>query len=521
MWSRAKVALFVMLVVLASQAANAKTLRWSGKGDVTSMDPYAFYTTVNSEFLGHLYESLVRLDRSLKFEPALATSWERIEPTLWRFHLRRDVKFHNGNPFSADDVVASLKRASDPNSPYLTATSQIQDVKKVDDLTVDVILKGKYPLILNDLAGVGIMNKAWMEQNNTLQPVNPAKGEESYATVNANGTGPFMLKSRRPDAETVLIANPAWWDKATHNIDEVVFRPIALDATRTAALLSGELDLITPAPLQDIDRIKSNPNLEAVIGQQVRVLMWGFNQAAPELKSSNIKGRNPFADIRVREALYRALDNNTLSQRIMRGMSKLTASVVAPQIQGYDPSLAETMAPYDLEAARKLLAEAGYPNGFEVSMDCSTDEFVNAEQLCQATAAMWARIGVKVNLTALPASQYNRKLLAGECDLYIIGWANTPQLNAFSILNNVMRKGGRWNPGGYSNARIDELVQKIATEVDDNERQKMLVEALMLQKRDFAYIPMHQEPLVWAVRKGFQVHQAPDNKVRLWLSKLN
>ena len=316
-----------------------------------------------------------------------------------------------------------------------------------------MILKGKYPLVLNDLAGVGIMNKAWMEQNNTVQPVNPAKGEESYATVNANGTGPFMLKSRRPDAETVLISNSAWWDKATHNIDEVVFRPIALDATRTAAFLSGELDLITPAPLQDIDRIKSNPNLEAVIGQQVRVLMWGFNQAAPELKSSNIRGKNPFADIRVREALYRALDNNALSQRIMRGMSKPTASVIAPQIQGYDPSLAETIAPYDPEAARKLLADAGYPNGFEVAMDCSTDEFVNAEQLCQATAAMWARIGVKVNLTAQPGSNYNRKLLAGECDLYIIGWANTPQLNAFSILNNVMRKGGRWIPGGYSNPK--------------------------------------------------------------------
>ena len=240
--------------------------------------------------------------------------------------------------------------------------------------------------------------------------------------------------------------------------------------------------------------------------------MWGFNQAAPELKSSNIRGKNPFADIRVREALYRALDNNALSQRIMRGMSKPTASVIAPQIQGYDPSLAETIAPYDPEAARKLLADAGYPNGFEVAIEATTDEFVNAEQLCQATAAMWARIGVKVNLTAQPGSNYNRKLLAGECDLYIIGWANTPQLNAFSILNNVMRKGGRWNPGGYSNPKIDELVQKIASEVDDNERQKMLVEALLLQKREFAYIPMHQEPLVWAARKGFPVHRRRTTK---------
>lgn len=521
MAQRLMTAIIAAIAFAAVGAADAKTVKWARSGDVASMDPYAFYTTANAEFVHHVYEPLVRLDRNLKFEPALATSWERVEPTVWRFKLRQNVKFHNGNAFSADDVVASLLRASHPNSPYLTATSQIKDARKVDEFTVDIELKGKYPLILNDLSGVAIMNKAWMEQNNTLQPVNPAKGEESFAAMNANGTGPFMLKSRRPDAETVLIFNPNWWDKREHNVDEIIFRPISLDATRTAALLSGEIDLITPAPLQDLERIQRSTSVEAMVGQQVRVIMFGFNQAAAQLKTSNVKDRNPFADARVREALYRAVDVDTLAQRIMRGLAKPTASIIAPQIQGYDPSLAEVIAPYQPDAARKLLADAGYPTGFEVGMDCSTDEFVNAEQLCQAVAAMWARVGVKVNLTAQPGSLYNRKLLAGESDLYLIGWANTPQLNAFSILNNVVRKGGRWNPGGYSNARVNELVEAIATELDDTTRQKMLVEALMIQKREFAYIPTHQEPLVWAVRKGFQVHQAADNKVRLWWSKMN
>ena len=252
-------ALAAITVGLLSNA-EGKTLRWGAVGDVTSMDPYAFYTTLNSGFLQNIYEPLLRYDRYLKYEASLATSWDRIEPTVWRFHLRRGVKFHNGNDFNADDVVASLLRASHPNSPYVTATSQIQDVRKVDDYTVDIVLKGKYPLILNDLAGVLIMDKEWMEQNNTLQPVNPSKGEESFATRSANGTGPFILKTRRPDVETVLTANPNWWDKREHNIDEVVYRPIRLDATRIAALLSGELDLVIPAPLQDVDRIKSNPS---------------------------------------------------------------------------------------------------------------------------------------------------------------------------------------------------------------------------------------------------------------------
>ena len=430
-------ALAAITVGLLSNA-EGKTLRWGAVGDVTSMDPYAFYTTLNSGFLQNIYEPLLRYDRYLKYEASLATSWDRIEPTVWRFHLRRGVKFHNGNDFNADDVVASLLRASHPNSPYVTATSQIQDVRKVDDYTVDIVLKGKYPLILNDLAGVLIMDKEWMEQNNTLQPVNPSKGEESFATRSANGTGPFILKTRRPDVETVLTANPNWWDKREHNIDEVVYRPIRLDATRIAALLSGELDLVIPAPLQDVDRIKSNPSLDALVGHDLRVMMFGLNQGTPKLNSSSVAGRNPLADKRVREALNRAVDRETLSRRVMRGLSKPTISIVAPEIQGWHPSLADDKAPYDPDRAKKLLAEAGYPEGFEIGMDCPNDQYVNPELICQAVASMWARIGIKANLTAQPTAPYTRKMLNGEADVYLIGWANTPQLNAFAILNNVI-----------------------------------------------------------------------------------
>ncbi len=510
--------------ITAACSTEAKTLRWSNNGDVTSMDPYAYYTTANASFLQNIYEPLVRLDKNLKFEPSLATSWEIVEPTRWRFKLRSGVKFHDGKALTADDVVASLQRAGHPNSPYRVAMTAVKEVSKVDDLTVDVIVSGPYPTLLNDLAAIFIMSKEWMEQNNTLQPVNPSKGEDSYASSHANGTGPFILKTRRPDAETILVANPNWWDKSDTNVTEVVFRPIRSDATRVSALLSGELDLITPAPLQDVDRLKSNENTKVVVGNDLRLILLGLNQRAAELNVSNVKGKNPLADPRVRKALHQAIDVNTLTSRIMRGLAVPTANLVAPQIQGYDPEISKVIAPFDVAAAKALLAEAGYPDGFEVGFDCPTDRYVNAEQVCQAITGMWSRIGVRAKLTVQTITPYLKKVLEGGADVYMLGWANSPQLDAYVMLNSVLHsKGGKfgaWNPGGYSNAKLDELTEKIAFELDMKKRQRMISEAFTIHRQEFGSIPLYLEPLVWAARKGVEVVQTSDNKVRLWWIKL-
>jgi peptide/nickel transport system substrate-binding protein len=497
-------------------AAQANTLRWGANGDVTSMDPYAYYTTLNSGFLQNIYEPLIRYDRNFKFEPSLAVSWERISNRVWRFNLRDGVKFHNGNEFTADDVVASLLRASGPNSPYKTATSQIEDVKKVDRLAVDVVMKSDYPLLLNDLAGVFIMDKEWMEENNTLQSIDPAKGEESFAALNANGTGPYSLKSRRPDVETVLVANPNWWDKRTNNINEVIYRPIALDATRVAALLSGELDLITPSPLQDIDRIDSDEAVEVLRGQDLRVIMLGLNMGEKELNTSNIKGKNPLADAKVRQAMEVAIDRKLISSRIMKGLSRPSPSVVAPQIQGYSEALEEETQPRGADAAKALLAEAGYPDGFEIGMDCPNDNYVNTEQLCQAVASMWARAGIKASLTTQPYALYSKKMFNGKTDIYLLGWANTPQINSFAILNNVFRGEGRYNIGKYNNPALDDMVKRLASELDDQKRNALLQEALLLTKKDNYILPIQQDPLVWAKSKKLDLVQMADNKLRLW-----
>ncbi|BBK39635.1 peptide ABC transporter [Allostella sp. ATCC 35155] len=513
------------LTISASGGADAKTLRWAHSNDATTMDPYGAYVPVNASLLNNIYEPLVRYDRQYRFEPSLATEWTMLAPDRWRFVLRRGVKFHDGNPFTAEDVVASLKRASDPNSPYRPATQMIKETIAIDDHTVEIVLQGPYPIILNDLAGVYIMDRQWMEKNDTLRAVNPAKGEESYATRNANGTGPFRLVARRPDVETVMEANPDWWDKAEHNISRIVYRPLGADATRMAALLSGEVDLVTPIAVQDVDRVGRSPDLKVIEVADLKVALLGLNIGGAELNDSDVKGRNPLADVRVRRALYQAIDRQAITQRLLRGLTKPSHALVASEIQGYHPDIAADPAPFDPEAARKLLADAGYPDGFRIGFDCPTERFVNGEQMCQAVVGMWARIGVKASFQTHPYAPYLKKVLNRQSDVYILGWANTPQLDAFSILNNVFHtkapRSGTWNAGQYSNPEVDALVDRIGVEVDRNARLGLMRDAFLKIKADFAAIPLYREPLVLGARKNVEMWAAPDSKVRVWLMKLN
>ena len=513
------------LAVLVAGPIDAKTLRWGNQGDVLSMDPYAVYTTINASFLQNIYEPLIRFDRNLKLEPSLATKWETVGPTTWRFTLRPGVFFHDGSAFNADDVVASLKRASHPNSPYKPATHAIKDVRKVEDLVVDVEMHTPYPILLNDLSGVYMMDKEWLEKHNALEPFVPGKSGDSFTHLNANGTGPFILKSRRPDSDTTLVVNPKWWDKPEHNLTEVIFRPVNADATRTAALLSGELDLIVPAPLQDIERIQSNPAMKALLGNDLRVMYFGLNVGAPELKAGDPKGKNPLADIRVRQALYQGVDVDAIAKRLMRGYARSIASMVAPEIQGYDKSLEGRAAPFDPDAARKLLADAGYPNGFTLGLDCPNDRFVNGEQMCQAVTAMWERIGVKVVYGPQPNTIFLKKMLDGGSDVFLVGWANTPQIDAYSILNNVIHtkspRHGAWNPGKYSNPTIDKLIDEASVELDLAKRTSKMTEAFKLFKADYGAIPLYQEPLAWAAKKNVHVAIAPDNKMRLFFARID
>ncbi|MBB3064243.1 ABC transporter substrate-binding protein [Limibacillus halophilus] len=503
--------------------ARAAEFKWAFSGDAQTLDPYGLSEIYTTGFQGNFYESLVRRGRNLGIEPALAESWERDGDTVWRFKLRAGVTFHNGNPFNADDVIFSFQRARGETSDVKAKIRSIAELKKVDDLTVEITTNGPSPTLLNEIADWYIMDQEWSVENGAEEAADVRKGSENYATRNANGTGPFMVVSREPDVRTVFEPNPNWWDKREHNVDKAIFTPIKSDATRVAALLSGEVDMIYPVPLQDAGRVDSSDQTKMLQGEEMRIIFFGFDQNRDELLYSNVKGKNPFKDRRVREAVYLSIDENAIADRIMEGAAKPTGSYIAPQVEGYDPSMEERPA-YDLKRAKQLLTEAGYPDGFEVTLDCPNDRYVKDEDICVATATMLARVGIKTRVNAMTKTKYFGKVLDRDTSMYMMGWV-PPTYDAHNVLYDFLgtkAEGGqgKWNMGDYSNPKLDALQQKIAMTVDADERRALIKEALRLAADDIAMIPLHQQTLAWGVRENVEVNQRADNVFELKTTKI-
>lgn len=506
---------------LVATGVSAETLRYATARDVYGLDPHASTDSFTNIFTHHIYEPLVRYDAGMKVEPALATSWEVIDPTRVRFKLREGVTFQGGETFGADDVQVSLMRAANLKSPLRGNLPGLKAVEIVDDLTVDLILEGPTPLLNNYLTNIFIMDKGWLEANNSVAPIDASQGEEGYTTNNANGTGPFALESRRPDALNVLVVNEGWWDTPQHNLTRIEHTPIGSDATRVAALLSGEIDLIEPAPLQDANRIDGAEGVHMLQNPGLRSIMMGINMG-DSLIDGNVDG-NPLKDLRVRQAMYHAINMDLIRDRIMRGKSRVTGSLIAPAVKGYSDAMDERLA-YDPEKAKSLLAEAGYPNGFAFNLNCPNDRYVNDEGICQAMAAMLAQAGFEPRLVTEPRQMHFQKVDNHQVDVFMLGWATLPMLDGFSVLSAMLatKEGnyGTFTPKGYSNPKVDELTKAVAIEIDEEKRQAMMQEALMLAKADIAWLPLHQQPLSWAARDTVDIPQAPDDLVRLWYAKV-
>lgn len=505
-----------LALMLAAGPVEAKTLRWASQGDVLTMDPHSQNEGLNNTMSDHVYEPLVTRGKTLKLEPALAVSWKLESPTVMRFKLRDKVTFHNGAPFTADDVVFSVQRALEKTSDFSAYMQGIEGAKKVDNLTVDIISKGPNPTLLDQLTEVRIMNKAWAEKHNALRPQDFKNKEETYTARNANGTGPFVLKSREPDVKTVLVANSNWWGKLDGNINEVVYTPIKSDATRVAALLSGELDLVLDPPVQDLERLKRDGNLKVLEGNENRTLFLNYDQGRNELLYSNVKGKNPFKDIRVRQAMAHAIDVNAIHRQIMRGLALPTGSLIAPQVRGYSKDL-ENRWPLDLAKAKKLMADAGYAQGFEVTLDCPNNRYINDEKICQAIAAMLAKIDIKIKLNSMPRVNFFPKIQNSDTSMYLLGWG-VPTFDALYSLQSILRtKGsggdGNWNFSGYSNPKVDALVDKLKTEQDFGKRAAMAKEALQLDIADVGHIPLHHQVIPWAMRKNVSAVHRADNRM--------
>jgi peptide/nickel transport system substrate-binding protein len=506
-------------VICLATGVSANTLRWGASRDINSLDPYSYGSTFTISFLNHVYEGLVRYNSDLQIEPALATSWETVSDNVWRFRLRQGVKFHNGADFTADDVVASLTRVSDPSSPLRGNLPAYKGVTKVDDYTVDIELVGTYPLLLNDLTNIHMFDAGWLKENNAEKPTDVAKKVEGYATFNANGTGPFMVESRVPDSKTVLVANPSWWDDRKGNVDRIEFTPIASAATRVAALLSGEIDFTEAAPVQDLPRLSAAPNVKVLEGNELRTIMFGFN-FREKLRSGE---PNLFTDKRLREAVSLAIDLNLIRDKVMRGKSRVTGTYVAPKIPGY--SADQDVPPaYDPDKAAAIIKEVG-AEGFAFEIMCSNDLWVNEEEICNALVSMLTRVGLAPTLNIGPNSVQTAKLSNGEADMFAFGWANEPMLDSYSILLQVFQSksdnAGVFNWGGWSYPEIDALIKAASVEMDREKRLALQSKALGLVKENLIMLPFHQQPMAWATSdKVESVVQQSDNKGRHWLTKM-
>ena len=516
----AATALFVALSA-AGVVASAQTVRIANQGDALSMDPHSLNESLQLSVTGNVYEPLVGRNKDLSLTPMLATSWKQTSPTVWRFELRKGVQFHDGTPFTADDVVFSLARTQVEGSDMKSYTNDFKEVRKIDSHTVEIETKTPFPILPDVLSLVYIMSKKWCETNQATVPVDRRKGVENTASFKANGTGPFRVRERQPNVRTVFTRNGSYWGKIEGNVTEVVFTPIGNDATRVAALLSGEVDVMEPVPVQDIDRVNSSANTRAITGPELRTIFLGMDQKRDELLSSNVKGPNPFKDKRVRQAFYQAIDIEGIKKTVMRGASNPSAQLVGPGINGFQPEMKRL--PYDVEAAKKLMAEAGYPNGFEVSMNCPNDRYVNDGRICQTVAANLSRINVKINLQAETKGTYFPKVLRRDTSFYMLGW--TPATyDAHNVMNAIMRcvddKGaGQFNLGAYCNPKVDELTLKVQAETDKAKRNAYIKEAFDLHAADVGHIPLHQQALAWGVNKKVKLVQLADNFMYFkWIS---
>ena len=494
--------------------ASAQTLRVANQGDSLSMDPHSLNESLQLSVTGNAYEGLVIRNKDLSLAPGLATSWKQTSPTVWRFELRKGVQFHDGTPFTADDVVFSFNRTQADGSDMKSYTNDFKEVRKINEHVVEIETKAPFPILPDVISLVYMMSKKWCETNQATRPVDRRKGIENAASFRANGTGPYRVRERQPNVRTTFVRNGTYWGKIDGNVQEVIYTPIGNDATRVAALLSGEVDVMEPVPVQDIDRVNSSANTRVMVGPEMRTIFLGMDQKRDELQYSNIKGKNPFKDKRVRQAFYQAIDIEGIKKTVMRGASSPTALLIGPGINGFQTEQNKRL-PYDPEAAKKLMAEAGYPNGFEVAMNCPNDRYVNDSRICQAVAANLSRINVKINLQAETKGSYFPKILRRDTSFYMLGW--TPSTyDAHNALNALVacvddKGAGQFNLGAYCNPKVDELTKKIQSETDKTKRNAMIKEAFDIHGADIGTLPLHQQSLAWGASKKVELVQLADN----------
>lgn len=512
--------------LLAAPALHAETLRWARSADASTLDPHAVNNGPNHNLLHQVYEPLIIRTADGKLLPTLATSWQRTDdPTVWEFQLRKGVKFHDGSVFTADDAVFSLLRAKSPTSDMKSLLVSITEVTKVSPFVIRIKTAGPNPLLPDNLTNIQILSAAWSKAHNVEQPQNASAKEETYATRNVNGTGPYTLVSREQDVRTVLKLFPQYWGRGQFplEIDELVYLPIKSPATRVAALLSGEVDFVQDLPIQDTARLRADPKLRVNQAAENRVIFFGLNVGNAPLKYSDVKDRNPLADRRVREAFQLAIDRNAIKTAVMRGLSVPTNIIAPPFVHGYDKAF-DVVGKPDVARAKALLAQAGYPNGFGITLHCTNDRYLNDEAICQAAAGFLGRIGVKTTVVSRPLAIQTAAINNLDTDFYLYGWGVPTYDSAYIFDYLVHTRGknarGATNATRYSNAELDAKIVSLSSEGDQKQRDATIKSIWATVQKELVYLPLHDQIQTYAMVRKFDIPVNPSNTPYFKLFKL-
>jgi peptide/nickel transport system substrate-binding protein len=507
--------------------ANTKTLHIGVRGDLNLLDPHTLNETFSIGILGNVLEGLTRRDRNLRIIPGLATSWRKLSPTHWRFRLRRGVRFHNGASFTADDVIFSMHRARMPASQMKVRIPADARFVKVDEYTVDVLLAKPDPILHYGWDNLYILSKSWTEAHGLAAPHPATARAHNLAALTTNGTGPFRIVSHHPGERTVFERNPDWWGGSGTNISRVVLHTVRSPSTRVSALLSRQLDVIAPAPLRELDRISRSGSTHITAGPELRTIFLNMDSTRDQLLYSDLKTANPFKDKRVRLAIYHAIDIETIRSKIMRGFSEPSALLISAAL--FSDAHKFARHPYDLVWARRLMADAGYVNGFGVTLDCPNNRYVNDEQICTAIVHMLAKINVRVQLRATPKARFFERVTATsgyDSSMSLLGW--TPgSMDALEILTylaacrDAAGTKGIFNLGGYCNREVDRLAALARTEVRPDQRNSLIAQAFRIIHNEAGLIPLHQQAIVWGVSNAASISIRKDNQIRFNLMRFN
>ena len=506
-----RAAVLAISLGLLPLAAGAQELKIGLSTEPSSLDPDYHNITPNNQIAYSIFNTLIQQDETQKLTPSLAESWRNLNDTTWEFKLRKGVKFHDGSPFTAADVVFSLARpAKVPNSPspFTLFTRSVSEVKVIDDHTVQFITQAPTPLLPNDLSRVAIMSskaaKADIAEGITTEALNRGEG--------LIGTGPYKFVEWTRGNRLVLAANPDYWG-GKPKWERVIYRPMSNDAARVAALLAGDVDMIENPPPADIKKLRGNPNVKISEVLSNRLIYLALDVGEPTAGIPDTDGKNPLKDLRVRKALSLAINREAITSRIVEGLAKPAGDLLPyPMFGTRREALPD---PYNPDAAKKLLAEAGYPNGFSITIGSPNNRYINDSDVAQAVASQWTRVGVKSKVEAVPSTVFFKNRDAFSYSAALVGWAaGTGEMSnpLRSLVATVNReKGfGTANKSRYSNPALDALIEEALRTVNNDARQTLLQRGSQMALEDQAIVPLHFEITSWALRKGFSYKARAD-----------